>query len=222
MQHKTLDSHFEIKSVSEKGAFSGYGSVFGNVDLHRDIILPGAFSKSLERHKQKGTMPSMLWQHKMADVVGIYTEMAEDDHGLKLSGELFVNENVPEADKAYTLMRRGAVKGLSIGFNIPKGGEEYDKDNDIWKIKEVDLVEVSIVTYPANQEAQIATVKSALESPRDFERFLRDAGLTRHQAKCLMAGGYGAMVESPDASDDGDTEAAKQIIQLLNKMRGAS
>lgn len=215
MQYKTLNRPFEVKEVSEAGRFSGYGSVFNNVDLHKDIILPGAFSKSLDRHRSKGTLPAMLWQHSMRDVVGIYDAMEEDAHGLKLSGELFINDSIPEADKAYTLMRRKAVTGMSIGFNVPKGGEEYNKDSDVWEIKEVDLVEVSIVTWPANPEAQISTVKSAIENPREFERLLRDAGLSALQAKRLMSGGYEALNQKRDADDQGELEAIHALIRAV-------
>lgn len=214
MHYKTLNRPLQIKAVDESGRFTGYGSVFGNVDLHKDVILPGAFAESLDSHRKNGTLPSMLWQHKMADVVGIYDDMKEDEHGLFLSGELFINDNVPEADKAYTLMRRKAVRGMSVGFNIPKGGETYNKDADVWEISKIDLVEVSIVTYPANPEAQIATVKAALDSPRDFERFLRDAGLSANRAKRLMSGGYSAMMQC-DADDQGDIEALATLMKLF-------
>jgi HK97 family phage prohead protease len=210
MKYKTISSKLEVKEVTEEGHFSGYGSVFNNVDLHRDVILPGAFEKTIERHEKSGSMPAMLWQHSMKDVVGIYDSMKEDDHGLNLKGRLLIGENIPEADKAYALMRNKAVRGMSIGFNIPKGGEEWNKEDEVWEIKEIDLVEVSIVTYPANPEAQIATVKAAIENPREFERLLRDAGLSANQAKRLMSGGYDALLKR-DVDDSGELEALMQI-----------
>lgn len=215
MKYKTLNSQLTVKGVNDDGHFSGYGSVFNNVDLHKDVILPGAFDVSLKRHKKNGTMPAMLWQHSMRDVVGLYDEMKEDDHGLFLSGQLLIGENIPEADKAYTLMKHKAVNGMSIGFNIPKGGEEFNKEDEVWEIKEVDLVEVSIVTYPANPEAQIATVKAAMENPREFERLLRDAGLSSLQAKRLMSGGYEALIHKRDANDQGELEAIQTLMQSM-------
>lgn len=215
MQYKTLNRPFEVKSVTEEGKFTGYGSVFGNIDLHRDVIMPGAFAKSLDNHKSRGTLPAMLWQHSMRDVVGIYEAMDEDAHGLKLAGELFIKDSIPEADKAYTLMRRKAITGMSIGFNIPKGGEEYNKELNIWEIKEVDLVEVSIVTWPANPEAQIESVKSALQNPREFERLLRDAGLSSLQAKRLMSGGYDALLKRDAEEVDESVEALFAVIKTM-------
>lgn len=214
MQYKTLNRQLQIKAVEESGRFTGYGSVFGNIDLHKDVILPGAFAESLDTHRKKGTMPAMLWQHSMRDVVGLYDDMKEDDRGLYLSGELFINANIPEADKAYTLMSRKAVTGMSIGFNIPKGGETYNKDADVWEISKIDLVEVSIVTYPANPEAQIATVKAALENPREFERLLRDAGLSSLQAKRLMSGGYDALLKR-DAEECEELQALLSITKTI-------
>ncbi|RLB67686.1 MAG: HK97 family phage prohead protease [Deltaproteobacteria bacterium] len=215
MNHKTFNCALEVKGVTDEGRFSGYGSVFNNVDLHKDIILPGAFSESLSRHEKAGTMPAMLWQHSMRDVVGLYDKMSEDDHGLMLSGELFINDNIPEADKAYTLMKRKAVRGMSIGFNIPKGGETYNKEDEVWEIKEVDLVEVSIVTYPANPQAQIATVKAALESKTEFERLLRHAGFSRSQAKSLMFGGYDALIEKRQVDDHSELEDFQNLIRAI-------
>ena len=219
MNYKTLNRPFEVKAVTEEGKFSGYDSVFGNVDLHRDVIMPGAFAKSLDRHKSNGTLPAMLWQHSMKDVVGVYDAMEEDERGLKLSGELFIKDSIPEADKAYTLMRRKAVTGMSIGFNIPKGGEEFNKEKDIWEIKEVDLVEVSIVTWPANPEAQIQSVKEAMANPRKFERLLRDAlQLSGPEAKRLMSGGYDAMLQKCDATGEIETQAANEMLNALRKL----
>jgi len=220
MKHKTLVRPLQIKEVSEEGRFSGYGSVFNNVDHHKDVIMPGAFSKTLERHKDRGTMPAMLWQHSMRDVVGIYDDMKEDDRGLFMEGRLLVKSNIPEADKAYSLMKHKAVSGMSIGFNIPKGGESFNKEDEVWEIKEVDLVEVSIVTYPANPEAQIQSVKHALENPREFERLLRDAGLSALQAKRLMSAGYDAMLKrDAEASDEEDQALITQMIKTIGASR---
>jgi len=216
MMHKTIDRRLEVKAVGDQGSFTAYGSVFGNIDLHRDIVVPGAFEKSLSRHKSNGTMPSMLWQHDMRQVIGKYSDMREDEKGLLLEGELFIDSPIHQAKEAHYLMKAKAVTGFSIGFNIPKGGQEYDEDKDCWEIKEIDLVEVSLVTYPANQQARLETVKSAMETPKFFERFLRDAGLSRIQAKSLMSGGYGVMCESRDVDADANTEAIKAAQRLFN------
>ena len=213
MIYKTISRPLEIKAVTDAGAFTGYGAVFNNVDLHQDRILPGAFAKSIDRHKSDGTMPALLWQHSMRDVIGLYDSLKEDSNGLLLEGRLLIGENIPEADKAHTLMKHKAVTGMSIGFNIPKGGEEYDKNENVWNIKEVDLVEVSIVTYPANPKARIESVKSALDNPREFERLLRDAGLSASQAKRLMSGGFEALTQQRDVEDDGLLE----VLKLLPK-----
>ena len=77
-----LDVPLKLKSVSDTGEFEGYGSIFGVKDSYDDIVIPGAFANSLSAWKAKGALPSMLWQHQMAEPIGIYTEMREDDVGL--------------------------------------------------------------------------------------------------------------------------------------------
>lgn len=204
--YHTLDRPLTIKAVSKAGQFEGYGAVFGNIDAHRDIIMPGAFTESLAQFKEAGFLPLMLWQHNIHEPVGVYSKMQEDDNGLALAGDLLVNKKVPEADKAHALMVAKAVRGLSIGFNVPRGGEVYNEEHMVWEISQIDLVEVSIVSMPANPLAQITDIKQ-LENPREFERLLRDVlGISHQEAKRLMAAGYDAMIQKRDV--DGELVAA--------------
>ena len=164
-------------------------------------------------------MPSMLWQHQMPDVVGMYTTVKEDDQGLYLEGDLFLNQRVPEADKAYTLMKHGAVRGLSIGFTVPKGGEKYDDSVGAYRISEIDLVEVSIVTQPANTEANLVAVKDAIDgcNPREIERILRDAGFSASRAKKLMSGGFKALTGRDDPEYSCENEAILSLIGQISQ-----
>ena len=154
MEKKEFD--LEIKSVDESGIFMGYGSVFNFKDFQGDIVLPGAFSKSISKK-----MPVMLWQHSSYDPIGIYTEISEDEKGLKLTGRLLINE-IAKAREAYALLKAGAIRGLSIGY-VPL---KYDRRNDDKgyfegrDLKEVDLWEVSLVTFPANPKAVVGNVKA--------------------------------------------------------------
>ncbi len=186
LQH--LNRPLQLKAVSENGHFSGYGSVFDVVDQHFDIVERGAFSKSLDLHKSKGTMPAFLWQHKSDEPIGVFTQMYEDSHGLYLEGEIAVKTQ--RGAEAYELMKMGAVNGLSIGFTIPKGGDKYDSKLGVNRLSEIDLWETSIVTFPANPDSLIGEVKQATESKTELERFLRNAGMSRSQARALIAGGY--------------------------------
>ncbi|MGV7962031.1 HK97 family phage prohead protease [Photorhabdus tasmaniensis] len=195
MTKQRLDVPLKLKSVNDSGEFEGYGSVFGVKDSFDDIVLPGAFSKSLQLWRGKQSLPAMLWQHRMDEPIGIYTEMKEDDIGLYLKGRLLIDDD-PLAKRAHAHMKAGSLSGLSIGYVLNDG--EYDRTKDAFLLKEIALWEVSLVTLPANDEARVNNVKSAFARgetplPKQIERVLRDVGLSRSQAKAFMAEGYGAL-----------------------------
>lgn len=187
MELKYIDRPFEVKAVDEDGTFTGYGSVFGNVDSYDEIVAPGAFTESLAAWKASGRLPPVLWQHRSGEPVGPHLEMSEDTHGLFLKGQLLVTD-VQRAREARALMKAKAVNGLSIGF-VPRE-DSYDRVTGIRTLKKVDLWEVSIVTFPANPQAQIANVKSAIDALDDLdavERYLCQAGgLSRTQSKAVL------------------------------------
>ncbi|WP_099139013.1 HK97 family phage prohead protease [Xenorhabdus szentirmaii] len=195
MTKQRLDVPLKIKSVSDSGEFEGYGSVFGVKDSYDDIVLPGAFANTLKQWGAKGSLPALLWQHRMDEPIGIYTEMNEDDTGLYLKGRLLIDDD-PLAKRAHAHMKAGSLSGLSIGYVLKDG--EYDRDKGAFLLKDLDLWEVSLVTFPANDEARVSDVKSAfargdIPSQKSLERVLRDVGLSRAQAKAFMAEGYGAL-----------------------------
>ena len=176
-----LDIPFQIKAVSEDGLFSGYGSVFGVVDSYKEVVASGAFKESLD-----GRMPSLLWQHRSGEPIGVYTEVKEDSIGLHVSGKLALKTN--RGAEAYELLKMGAISGLSIGFVTRE--DSYDRVTGIRTLKKVDLWEVSLVTFPANDAARVATVKSieTIKSFADAETFLREAGgLSKREAVAVLA-----------------------------------
>ncbi len=154
-QHKMSDAHFDIKQLSEKGVFVGYASVFDVVDSQSDIIQRGAFSRSITGRAQE---IKLLWQHALHEPIGIIEELREDMHGLYIKGRLLMD--VAKAREAYSLLKSGVVKGLSIGYS-PKR-YRIDSASGVRHISDVDLWEVSLVTFPANDAAQITVVKSTL------------------------------------------------------------
>jgi HK97 family phage prohead protease len=195
--HKAFD--LEVKSSTDDDyTFTGYGSTFnGDPDRYGDIVAPGAFAKSLSAHQSKGQMPALLWQHDMHMPIGVWEKMVEDEHGLKVTGRL--TKGVQLAEEAYALLKDGALHSMSIGY-IPKV-EEYERDTGINTIKEVDLWEVSLVTIPANVNALVSDVKDASGNAniRVLEHLLRDAGLSRREAKALLHGGFNhAFKSEPD------------------------
>jgi len=180
MEIKKLSCPFELKAISDDGVFEGYGAVFGNEDSQGDIIVKGAFAKTLEGWREKGKYPAICWQHNMDNPLGPYEEMREDEHGLFVRGRL-LKDDVQLAREAYALLKHNAINGLSIGYSTV--ASTYDKATDIRLLSEVKLWEVSIVTVPANDRAVIESVKS-INTVTDLERVLRDAGhLSRKEAK---------------------------------------
>jgi HK97 family phage prohead protease len=207
--NKTLDFPFQLKALSDAGTFSGYGSVFGVIDTYNEIVAPGAFSESLADQKAKGRLPAMLWQHRSAEPLGIYTAMAEDDLGLKVEGQIAMS--TVRGAEAHSLLKMGALSGLSIGY-MPRE-DSYDKVTGITTLKKVDLWEVSLVTFPANDAARVQGVKTIelFETIRDAEKYLRDAGLSRKEAVAFIARVKGF---SQRESDEG---AMQQIAEALKR-----
>lgn len=181
---KRLYCPFEVKEIAETGVFSGYASVFGNIDAYGDMVMPGAFAKSLA-----SKMPALLWQHDTYEPIGVWQELKEDKKGLFATGQLLV-DGVTRAKEAYSLLRAGALNGLSIGYMLNEYEWVKTDDEEFRKLTEIDLWEVSLVTFPANDEARISDVKEAiseLESVRDVEGYLREAGLSRSEAKGIIS-----------------------------------
>src|SRR5574343_542957 len=174
MQLKHLDVGFEVKTVDDNGTFTGYGSIFGVVDSYYDVVAPGAFTDSLQALAAQNKKPAMLWQHRSAEPIGVYPVMKEDGVVLYLEGKLTMQ--VARAVEAHALLKDGAISGLSIGFVTRE--DSYDRATGIRTLKRVDLWEVSLVTFPANDAARITGVKAQLaeiQSIRDAEAWLRDA-----------------------------------------------
>lgn len=185
MATKTRDFAFELKSLKEDGTFEGYGSVFGVKDSYDEIVAAGAFAESLSAHKSAGTMPALLWQHRSGEPCGVYSDMFEDNIGLKVSGQLALK--TVRGAEAYELLKMKAISGLSIGFATRE--DSYDRVTGIRTLKKVDLYEVSLVTFPANDTARVQGVKNieVIEDLKSAEQYLREAGLSRAEAKAFIA-----------------------------------
>ena len=186
---------------SSEGEFSGYGSTFGNLDLGGDIIRARAFEKSLNEWAMKGEMPFLLAFHDMSRPIGDWLEMREDEKGLFVRGRLWVkgDRRIEDAVMAYNMLRGTGQKTLSIGYRVNDYEMQESERGSIRIIKEIDLVEVSIVPIPMNPAAKITAVKSLKDeegnilSKREVEKVLRDVGLSAKQAKAFLAGGYEAL-----------------------------
>ena len=140
-------------AVAEDGTFAGYASLFGNTDLGRDMVMPGAFAASLRRRGTGGV--KMLYQHDPAEPIGVWEEIREDDRGLWVKGRLSVG--VARAREVLSLMRDGALDGLSIGYRTVRG--RNDRKSGVRQLIEIDLWEISVVTFPMLPEARVEAVK---------------------------------------------------------------
>lgn len=205
----------QIKATGDDGSIDGYGSVFGVRDNYDDVIAAGAFAASLAEHKAAGTMPAMLWQHDSDCPIGIWTEMIEDAKGLRIKGRLALD--TVRGKEAYALLKMGALNGLSIGFISKQWA--YDRDTEVRTLTEIDLWEVSLVTFPANEKARVTNVKSADEmaTPKDAEKALRDAGFSKSDATAFVSRVM-RMGEVRRDSVDSTAVAMKAAQKLLNSL----
>jgi HK97 family phage prohead protease len=218
--YRLRDFRFDCKAVSDKddGLFSGYASVFGNVDAYNEVVAPGAFRKSLDEIAARGDPLPALWQHKYDEPVGGYDKLEEDANGLKVEGFL-LTDAVQRAREAYALIKRRVVSGLSIGFYVVSSS--FNEKTNIRTLTELDLVEVSIVTVPANDDARIDAVKAKLvhgqlPTLREFEKLLREQGFTKSQAALVAARGLKHLLDrgDPETVQGMDLAAALRDITI--------
>lgn len=141
---------FHIKGLDDNGTFTGYASVFNVLDYHKDRISAKAFDKSL--HKKT---PKMLFQHDPLQMIGKWNHISVDGYGLRVEGQLILD--LPKAREVYTLLTHGLIEDLSIGYVMKQCS--IDQKTKERTIHEAELVEISLVTFGANPEAKILTVK---------------------------------------------------------------
>lgn len=159
-----LPCMFEVKSVAADGTFEGYASVFNNIDSQRDRVHPGAFKASI-RNREKPVQ--LLWQHQWDKPIGVIAALFEDARGLVVKGKLLME--VAQAREAYALLKAGVVRGLSIGYSVKRS--RRNPDSGIRELLDLNLWEISLVTQPANEAAQVTVVKTRVTD--DMEALAR-------------------------------------------------
>lgn len=203
MLHKEFG--LDVKDVATDGTIEGYGSVFGGTpDSYGDIVEKGAFAESLADHRSKGTMPLMLWGHQASELpIGDWKEMAEDNRGLWMKGQIDLED--PVGARVHRALKRGSVKGLSIGYQALER-EPDAKKQGIYHLKKVDLWEVSPVNFPAQRRAKITRVKSedgVLPTLPEFEKFLRDVGgFSKSEATAICSKGFAQLLRGEPGSNN--------------------
>src|SRR4051812_29224630 len=149
-------------TIEPDGTVEGYASLFGEIDAARDMVMPGAFTRTLTSRGLR-RIP-MLFQHDPAEPVGVWLDLFEDFRGLRARGRLI--PEVARARELYALVSSGAVDGLSIGFRTVKG--RIDPATRVRRIVDLELWEISIVTFPLLAGARVRAVKAS--PPREDER----------------------------------------------------
>ena len=174
----------QIKASPQGMRFEGYASVFGGVDSYGDTIDPKAYNSTLSR-KAEDRPIRMRWNH-YGPIIGKWLEMAADSKGLYVKGELTPGHST--AQDVYALMKHGAVDGMSIGYRV-KASEELGEGRRL--LKEIELIEISVVEEPADWGAKVNDVKSMLDaasSLKEIETLLREAGgFSRTDATAMVA-----------------------------------
>ncbi len=195
---KEVDVSLEIKALPEDeiGVFEGYGAVFGNIDSDGDIIAKGAFADSLRLRT-----PKMLWQHNAREPIGVFTEVKEDENGLYVKGKLI---NTGRGAEAYELLKMGALDGMSVGFKTKQASRDHGTGRRT--IMQAELMEVSLVTFPANELATVTAVKSLnglsmdMDTKSDDTDYKKDGVIVFdaaiNMAKSIL--GFGGAVEYTD------------------------
>lgn len=210
----TMKTELRTDETKGEGYVSGYASVYGGVDYYDDTIEPGAYDNVLK----SGIMPKMFYNHNYFDSVpvGKWTELTGDAKGLYIAG--FLNLNLQQGRELYEAIKFGTVDGLSVSIRMAAEDMEID-DQGIRHIKNVrGLKEVSLCAFPADKNARIITYKAEndpaeINSIREFEAYLRDAGLPATEAKTLIS-----TAKRVIQADTGPRDAAEARRSQLNEI----
>jgi HK97 family phage prohead protease len=226
--YKTRDFAFKVKAAGDAGEIEGYASVFGVRDSYNEVVMPGAFADSLAKHQREGTYPLMLWQHNPDEPIGVWNEMHDDGKGLMGKGQLL--QGVRRADEALIMLKAGAIQGMSIGYR-EVDVKPADKGEPRQLIK-LDLLEASIVSFPANRRARVESVKSdgrmsefaqrlrdgEPPSVKEFEDILREAGIPKAMAVQIASVGYAKAVRSESEGGEAIKSALGDALASLRSI----
>lgn len=205
----------ELKFDEGGRRFKGYASTFNGNDSYGDTILPGAYAKTIAEHG----MPKMFWGHDWDIPIGKWLSAVEDEKGLLVEGEFTPGNS--QADAVMAAMKHGTVNGLSIGFRLAEGDYERKKDGGRIIKNVTKLYEISVVNFPADEDARISEVRSEevdeLKTIRDFENFLRDSGgFSKSVATSIVAKAKKLFADQRES--DVDEKSATEILERLKKL----
>jgi len=209
-------------------SFEGYGAVYGNVDSYGDVIQSGAAARYLsDVHAGRTPWPLMLSQHGGMGLtaedmtpVGVWTRLSEDGRGLRVEGRL---ADTPRGREIYSLMKmepRPALDGMSIGYVAKTWTPRTKPEEPKRLLTDIELIEISVVSRPANRLARIDGVKSIeqLGSIREIEEFLRAQGLPKSAAVTLISR-IKAVAGDPDGADGSGDPNVDELAAALKRLR---
>lgn len=207
MDTSSVVGNFEFKADSaDTGGIKGYGAFYGNLDNTYDVLHKGAFAEISRSIK-------MLYQHRSDKLIGKWDIVSEDEKGLVVEGN--INLNTSMGRDAYELAKSGALTDLSVGFVTKE--REYDEEG-IRHIKKADLYEVSLVSFPANEKANIISVKSEdIQNERDFEWALKSLGYSNKDAKHIANFGFKSLMHKKETGElkKADELNVEQLTDIL-------
>jgi HK97 family phage prohead protease len=243
MTMKNKDFAFKVKLAADDpaGTIEGYVSVYGVRDSYNEVVMPGAFADSLARHKREGSYPLMLWQHDTYEPIGVWDDLSDDGKGLYAKGKLLIQQSVPCADKVYSLLKADAVRGMSIGYR--EIDVEPSTNGDPTKLVKLDILEASIVSFPANRRAAVEAVKSEAEEcaikswkrvqdmarkfrdgeplpAKEYEEILREAGFPKSVAVQIASVGYVKSIRSESGGEEANPAVASALAELRQRVDG--
>ena len=198
----------ELKFVGEDMVFAGYASIFGGVDAYGDTIDPKAYDQTLVERQRP---VRMRWNH-YGPVIGKWLDIRVDGKGLYVNGQLTPGHST--AVDVYASMKHGAIDGMSIGY-IPRLVEEKGEGRRL--LKQIDLIEISVVEEPADLGAKIESVKSAIEQAstiREIEATLRDLGGFARADACALVARIKSVLQGELAAEE---KAKREIAATFQK-----
>lgn len=219
MSMEYLQGNFAVKELDAMGEIEGYASTFRNVDRQGDRVAKGAFTDTIA--ETGGKFP-LLMGHNTGRIIGFATGAEEDNHGLKMRGQLTLDAD--EGRNAYAIAKHAHTLKqplkLSIGYMIRENGSTWDEAGRIRTLKAIDLLEVSFVAIPANPRAELTAVKDISQwTVRDFERHLRDVGFSETAAKCIVAAGYNALGNQRDVDHAAKDDWLAQVAAITHDVQ---
>lgn len=207
MELKLLNTKMTNVKFDDSGLkFSGYASVFNGLDSYNDRIIKGAYSETLVNRERE---VKMRWNH-YGQVIGKWTEIKEDDNGLWVEGELTPNHSL--ANDVAASMKHGAIDGMSIGYYV----KDYEQKGDVRELKQIELIEISVVEEPADNAARVSELKSLSEckSLKEIEKSIRRSfGLSQTEATAIVSAVKNV---THGEREEQENEEVKNFIKNLN------